>query len=274
MARNRREREIHRALIHGDVGLFHQWKCGGKNLSYFHKNMIAYDYKIRNYVFMSTGRSENVFPIKVKHCGWPTRSPMTPQAWTVMELLAGFQYMEDINYPLPEDIYDAILFISTCILQSEIKCLWEELLNTVYICTEQKADIWVCILHAMITGTMNGRAECEIHTPSEECVVSKTIEFFTRKRKIELMRELYYNRRDSFDRYIRWIFNDDRTPLILRRLFSLEQTSLEHIHSLMLSPPSSSLQYTSFSYRPQSPLEQTGTLDSTFSPSSPSEESE
>lgn len=273
MPRSRQQRYIHSELLRNNVIPFERWKYEGKDLSYFHKNIIDYDYKTRTHIFMSSGRYRQYFPIKVKHRGWPAKSPMTPQAWTAMELLAGLQYMIYNHETMPEDLYEGLYFISTCILKSEVELLWDELLNSVYICTEDKADLWVAILYCIITGIQNGKRECDITNPSHECVKDRIITFLNRSRKIDLLREIYYNRRDSFDRFIRWIFRNGPTPLIFRRFFSLERTFWEHRDFSLHDLPSPSPPNIAYSYRPQSPLEQISTLDSVSSQPSPSEES-
>lgn len=273
MPNHRRERVIHNALLHHDTRPFDQWKQEGKDPSYFHKRIIEYEYDVRYHIFMNTGRYREYFPIKVKHRGWPLKNPMTPQAWTIMELLAGLQIMEYPNGEIPDDLYYALLFISTGILRSEIHEIWEELLNTVYVCTEQKADMWVAIFHCTMTGLQNHSAECEIQTPSRTSIKVNSRTFLNRIRKIQLLREFFYNRKEAFDHYIQWLYRGESTPLILRYLFSLERIALEHTNSLLPAPPLPSRNRVISSYRPQSPLEQSEPLDSVSSLSSHSEES-
>lgn len=272
MPMSRQQRYIHRELLRNNVIPFDQWKSERKDLSYFHKNIIDYDYSVRTHIFMSSGRYRSNFPIKVKHRGWPIHNPMTPQAWTAMELLIGLKHFNfDHNYN-SEEIYKGCYFISTCILQSEVEMLWDELLSTIYICTEDKADIWVVLFHSIITGIQNGYPECDITEPSNDYVKEYMKIFLDRNKKIELIREYYHNRKDAFDRFICWLYRNGPTPLILRRFFSLERTFWEHRYSSPLVQSLPSQQHITYPYHPQSPLEQISPSGSTSSPSSPSEE--
>lgn len=273
MPRSRQQRYIHRELIQNNAIPFERWKNEGKDLSYFHKNIIDYDYKTRTHIFMSSGRYRQYFPNKVKHRGWPNKSPMTPQAWTAMEFMERLQYMIYNHESMPQDLYEGLYFISTCILKSDIEILWDELLNSIYICTEDQADLWVALFYCIVTGIQNGHSECDITEPSNECIKDRIILFLNRSRKIDLLKGFYYNRKDSFDRFICWIYRDGPKPLIFRRFFSLEQTFWKHRNFSLHNLPLSSHLNRAYSYRPQSPLEQISTLDLVSSHSVLSEES-
>lgn len=253
MPNNRQQRLIHRELLRNNVIPFERWKYEGKDLSYFHKNIIDYDYKTRLHIFMSSGRYRETFPIKVKHKGWPAKSPMTPQAWTAMELLAGIQHMIYNHTSIPQELYEALYFISTCILSNEIETLWGELLDTVYICSDTNAKIWVALFHSIMTGIQNGYPECSITKPNNEYIKEHMRMFLDRTRKIDLLREYYYNRKEAFDTFIRWLYRGGPTPSILKEFFSLEMTFLEHRYSLTPSRPLLSLGHEVYPCHPQSP---------------------
>lgn len=272
MPRNRQQRAIHRELLRNNVIPFEQWKHEGNDVSYFHKNIIDYDYTIRTHIFTSTRSHRSYFPIKVKHRGWPTKNPMTPQAWTAMEILNGLQYLNYDHELGSEEVFKGLYFVSTCILQNEVETLWDELLDSVYMCTEEKADIWVALFHSIITGIQNGHLECNIIKPSDEDNKEKMIIFLNQYRKITLLREYYYNRKDAFDRFISWLYRNGPTPLILRRFFSLERTFLEHIYSFSVLDSSPSPPHVTYSCHLQSPSEQISPLGSVSSLSSLSEE--
>lgn len=273
MSQSRRERYIHRQLKNMNVIPFDQWKQEGRSLSYFHKNIIDYDYVIRNYIHQTTCRYTDVFPLRIRHKGWPLRSPMTPQAWTVMETLAGLEYFDYTDETYPTTLYDALAFMSTCILQSEIHTLWDELLNTIYICTEQKAEVLCSICIAMIHGYCNRNPLSEPICMNSESSIMCAREFLTRTRKISLLRELYYNPKESFDTFIQWIYEDKEEPYLIRRLYSSRVASVEYIRLLSSEFQSRLPPCEVSSYHPRSPSEQSETSDSTSSQPSPSQES-
>lgn len=236
---SRRRRLIHRELLQNNVIPFEQWKYEGKDLSYFHKNIIDYDYKTRLHIFMTSGRYRETFPIKVKHRGWPTKSPMTPQAWTVMEFLAGLHHMTYTRTTIPQELYEGLYFISTCIIKNEIETLWDELLSTVYTCSENNAELWVALFYSIITGIQNGNPECNITKPNDRYIRDHMRIFLNRTRKIDLLREYYYNDKESFHIFVRWLYRDGPMPPMLKEFSSLEILFSEHRYSL--TPLQSSL---------------------------------
>ena len=272
MNHRERVRIIHRDLIDNNVGSFNQWKNEGHSLSFFHENIIDYQYLIRNYIFNTTTRTSDIFPLKIKHKGWPHRSPMTPQAWTVMELITGLKLFHYDHVTLPQDLADSLAFVSTCILSSEIEILWNELLESVYICNTKKAEIWVGICMAMIIGYNNQGSELKPFISDISFHIDVVKSFFTQYRKIQLIKELYYSSKLPFDEFIKWTYDCGRTPRIIRSLISSYQRTEARKRSLSSVLPSSSPQNESSSCHLESPSEQTETLGSSFSPSSPPQE--
>jgi hypothetical protein len=274
MTRSRRERFIHRQLLQRNVRPFYEWKQEGHSLSYFHKNIIEYDYVIRNYIYQTTCLYDTVYPLRVKHRGWPTQSPMTPQAWSVMEILAGIEHLEYRDGDIPVDMIQSLIFISTGILQSEIKHVWAEILNTIYICNEQKAEILMGLMVAVANGYYNRHPETDFIQPNCDNSIERMKEFLTQIRKIQLLREFYYNPREQYDAMMKWVYGGGLTPYILRRLFSHHEMSVEYIHLISCAPPPSLPFRDSSSFHPQSPLAQSETSGSTSSQPSLSEESD
>jgi hypothetical protein len=252
---------------------FDQWKQEGKILSYFHKHILDYDNRIRYYIFETTIRYEEIYPFKISHRGWQYRGEMTPQAWTVFEILAGLSYLDPVTDRFPNELKDSLYFISTGIQEEEINIVWEELLNTMYICDDYKGAIWVGVCMAIIIGYNNQQSENDYIQLDNYVGRSIMRYFLTRVRKIELLRELFYNNApEIFDGFLKWIYENGRVPELIRHLFSYHEMTVEHIRSLSCDPlPVSPLNGAS-SYHPESPLEQIEPLDSASSQFSPDEE--
>lgn len=260
-------REVHRALLQGEVGPLNTWKSEGKSLSHFQKNIIEYDYSIRNHLYVLGGRLK----IKVKHRGWSTLGEMTPQAWTVMEILTGIEHltMENTQESM-RSIMEGAAFISTGLSRREHTILWPKLMYAVHCTDDISGKVWVAIFVAVAKAIMN-------YNDSLDYSVSKLQEFtqdyITRKMKMELLREFHFAPSVHFDTFIKWLYvPKSAPPQIITDLITYQDDVWGHIRSAFelpgpLVPPNASS-----SSHQQSPLEQSVPLDSTSYPSFQSQE--
>lgn len=206
------KREIHEFLLQEILVPFYRWKNDGKHLSFFQKRILDYQYKIRRHVWDGE-------PIKLKHQGWPRLPPMTPQAWTIMEILNSIEFTQTLEI---DEVMDGFLFISSYISPNEVDALWEEIIDVIPICTEQTAPIWVAVVVSFAMGVTS--------TDTEDSSKPEIQDFFTQEVKINIMREINFNPLVSFDSFMEWLYNDGPAPSVLNYLFSSLQRSLEHIH--------------------------------------------
>lgn len=271
----RLERTIHRDLLRGDTASFDHHIANFKDPTHFYKSIIEYDYKIRTHVFKaSCAFINNHYSLRVKHPGWPLGPPMSPQAWTVMEMLTGLEHLSlNTSDNALEAIFEGIEFISTFLLRGEIDILWNNLLDKISCCENEKAELWIVIFMAFIIGLNNNSLVDDLINVTESNCKYYMKRFLFESRQIELLREIHHNKNSCFDNLMLWLYRNKNIKLALpSKLFALRQNSRERRHSFSSNSPPLSPHDNSSSSHPQSPSEQIEPLDLTFSPSFPPQE--
>jgi hypothetical protein len=217
---------IHTELLQGKIEGFLRWKHERTNLSYFHRRILSYPYKVR-YVLLKT-IPEHFY--KIHHPGWPNddfeSKKLTVSAWSIKELFQLVQLPITIDYLKIQDIQDALTLIhSTFIPEEEVEELWFEYLKLFDGCQcRPTKQILMCnLLCALVKSSQ------EPSNPFHTLEYSILNFLDEGDKKIDLMKELFPS--PILDAFLQWIYEEAPIPPFVRQ-FTMSWVDIHSASSL------------------------------------------